>query len=302
MSSKSYRRNIQWSFVGSLATAIFQFAQMAVFARLSGPAALGDYALAATVIGFSTTIAEAGLPQSIVQADSIGRIALKKLAWISGVMGVLIFGCLYFLGPVFAGWYGSEALPGLLLLIGATLLFSPLGAQRSALLRKTLRFNTLAKIEVISWTISFLVTSVLAFQGWNAWAMAMGFFSRNIVLTITSVICTPHKEEHEAATPDISAHLRYGFFDFTAHWAEFLANYLDKLIVGKWLGMEALGYYNLAFTFLMLPTARLASVVTRVSFPVFAQIKSKKRALQAFFEISTRDLSLVLFPVYAVLI
>ena len=55
----AYQKGIRWSMLGSLAAAFFQFAQMAVFARLAGPEAAGDYALAATFISFLTPVAEA---------------------------------------------------------------------------------------------------------------------------------------------------------------------------------------------------------------------------------------------------
>ena len=68
--------------------------------------------------------------------------------------------------------------------------------------------------------------------------------------------------------------------------------------MAKWLGVAALGYYNLAFTFLMLPTARLGYVVTRVAYPLFARVRHDRLQLQTFFEQSAREIILLLFPIY----
>ncbi len=98
---------------------------------------------------------------------------------------------------------------------------------------------------------------------------------------------------------EIRPMLRFGVFDLGARWVDFLANYLDKLIIGKWLGAGELGYYHIAFTLCVLPTARIGTVVTRVTFPVFAKMQQQHVQLQAFFQRAAQEVTLLLFPVYA---
>lgn len=293
-----YQKSLKWSFTGSLVTAIFQLAQMAVFARLAGPEATGVYALAAAFMAFVTPVAEAGLSQAIVQVKTLQRKPLRQLAALNFGFCALIFTGLRLVGPSISQWYHSETLLTVLLLMASSLLFSPIGLQRSALLTRALRFDLIARIESISWAFSFAISITLALYGWGALAMAAGFWIRNLVVMVGSFIAQP------ALPPDIEAggslreYLRFGLFDLSGRWAEYLANYFDKLLLGKWLGMEALGYYNLAFTLLMLPTARIGYVVTRVSFPLYARMRDEQAAVQAFFEKTSRQLILVLFPVY----
>ena len=298
----AYQKGIRWSLAGTLGTAIFQFAQIAVFARLAGPEAVGDYALAAVFISFLTPVAEAGLSQAVVQAEQIIPRQLAALTWVNWLLGALIFSLLWFTGPSIAGLFSRPELPGLLLLMGASLLITPFGAQYSGLMAREMQFDHFAKIEVASWAVSFLVTVCLAWQGWGAWAMAMGFLTRNMVAT-AGYVWAGNRILHvnlfkisnlRAITPN----LRFGAFELSSRWADFFSNYLDKLIVAKWLGVAALGYYNLAFTFLMLPTARLGYVVTRVAYPLFARVRHDRLQLQTFFEQSAREIILLLFPIY----
>ncbi|MBC7776179.1 MAG: oligosaccharide flippase family protein, partial [Phycisphaerae bacterium] len=79
----AYRQGIRWSLTGSVGSAVFQFAQMAVFARLAGPEAAGDYVLAATFISFLTPVAEAGLSQAVVQSKRVLPQQLATLAWVN---------------------------------------------------------------------------------------------------------------------------------------------------------------------------------------------------------------------------
>jgi O-antigen/teichoic acid export membrane protein len=75
-------------------------------------------------------------------------------------------------------------------------------------------------------------------------------------------------------------------------------NNLDKAVVGRFLGAEALGVYNLGYTFLAMPTGRLGYMVSRVTFPVFARMREDQAGLNAFFRETTLDIVYLLYPLY----
>jgi len=309
--SKDYRRGVRWSAVGAAGVAILQLGQTVIFARLAGPSAAGDYALAGAFMGFLLPLAEVGLSQAVVQARAVYPEQLRMLARINFGLGAVVFVLLAWAGPMLAGWYGRPALAGLLLLMSASLLVTPFGAMHGGLLVRAMRFEYIAQIEVLSWLGSSATVAGLAWAGWGAWAMAAGFLVRNVLATflvrlffnysgLPPILPLPDPPESDPpGTPTaVSPLLRFGFYDLASRWADFLANYLDKLIVGKWLGAEALGYYNMAFTFLVLPTGRLGYIINRTAFPIYARLQGEHAQIQSFFERAGRDLVLLLFPVY----
>jgi O-antigen/teichoic acid export membrane protein len=300
----AYRSGIRWSLAGSVGTAFFQLCQMVVFTRLAGPTAAGDYVLAATFMAFLHPLTEAGIGQAVVQTQKARSAQLATLAWVNFAFGALVFSGLWLWGGAAIGdWYGRPAFRSLLLWMAASLFFTPFGTQHAGILMREMRFEASAKIEVFAWACSLTATAALAWQGWGAHAMAIGFLLRNVLNTLgylwVGSTIFPINWFKTSPLHEMRPFFRFGFYDLSAAWAEFFSNYLDKLIVGKWLGVTALGYYNLAFTFLMLPTARLGYVVTRVSFPVYARLRNDRAALGAFFKQSARETTLVLYPLYA---
>jgi len=300
---EAYRRGVRWSSIGAAGTALLQLLQMVMFARLAGPAAAGDYALAAVLVGFLVPLAEAGLSQAVVQAREVRTEQLAALVWVNFGVGLGVFLLVLLGGPVLAHWYARPELAGLLTLMGVSLLITPFGVVQGAWLVRTMRFDIVARIEIFSWIGSSLAVVALAGQGWGPWAMAVGFLLRNGLATgaclwVSQLDLRLHslKTKHFG---EIRPLLRFGLLDLGSRWADYLANSLDKLVVGKMLGAEALGWYNLAFTFLMLPTARLGYIITRTTFPIYAQVQGDPVQVQAFFGRAARQLVLVLFPVYA---
>ncbi len=300
---KAYGEGIRWSLAGSAASAFFQLFQMVVFARFASPADMGDYALAAAMIGFLAPIAEAGVSQSVVYARETSPEQMAALVWINFALGFLIFLGIYAAGNAIATWYERPALAALLTLMGISLLITPLGALNAGLLTRAMRFDDVAKVEISSWIISSATVSVLAWNGQGPMAMGAGFLARNLVTTAGLTAVSGRLFSLSGFRPGhlrtVGLHLRFGLLDLSARWADFMANYLDKFVVGKWLGPAALGYYNLAFTFLMLPTARLGYVVARVAFPLFAHLRDDAAQIQRHFQKAGRDVIIVLFPVYA---
>lgn len=297
-----FRTSVRWSLAGSVGATVFQFLQMLVFARLSGPEQAGDYALAATFIGLLSPLAEAGLSQALVSARSLTPRHFVTLTWINFTVSVLVLLLLTSSSTAIANWYDRPALAGLLSCMGGALLFTPFGAQYGALLARDLHFDLAAKIQVYSGLVSFATVAGLAFAGWGAWAMAAGFVVKSVtsslgswwagrgIIRVNWLEISPWRE--------IKPYLRFGFYDLSTRWTDFLANWLDKFIVGKWLGAAALGFYQLAFTIGALPTARLGYVVTRVAFPLFARAGDDMAQREQIFRRASRDVCLLLFPLY----
>lgn len=311
---RGFRRGVRWSLLGSAGATVFQFLQMAVFARFATPEQSGDYALAATLLAFVLPLAEGGLGQAAIQMDEIDYRELDLMAWINTGIGLLCFVFLLAASPYAASWYGRPELPGLLALMGVSLVVIPFGMQSAGLTIRAMRFDLAAGIDFGASFLSFFLVAVLSWRGWGAWAMAAGFMLRNTTSTSAYILLErlfvspgrpwrkPFGGGFHAFIPGLKSWGVFGAYDLAGRMADVLSNYLDKLIVGKWLGVAALGYYNLAFSLFVIPTARLGYVVTRVSYPVFARLKYTPIQLQTFFQQTQQQIVVALFPLYTAMI
>ncbi|MCC6410722.1 MAG: oligosaccharide flippase family protein [Saprospiraceae bacterium] len=303
-SSELYQKALGTSAWSTGLSVLLQVSQTILFARLAGPEAGGDYALAAAVISFLTPLSEAGLVHAAVQVNRLDEKQLAALGWMGCGLGAAVWVLLWLAAPYFAAWYGRPELDGLVSLMGISLVFMPFAALYTGVHARRYNFAMNGRIEAFSWLCSFLVLGILAYKGWGAWSMAWAFVVRWVVV---SVLSTGFGLAHlNVFRPGPVVHawplFKLGFFELGVRWTEFLSGSLDKLILGKWLGVETLGYYNMAFSFLQLPTSRLAPIITRVSFPMLARLKADPAALDALFQKSSRHLMMLLYPLYLTLV
>ena len=70
----------------------------------------------------------------------------------------------------------------------------------------------------------------------------------------------------------------------------------DYLLIGKFMGAIALGYYTLAYTIMLFPLSKLSSVLSKVMFPALSQIQHDNSKFKLFYLKSTKYIAFVSFP------
>jgi PST family polysaccharide transporter/lipopolysaccharide exporter len=71
----------------------------------------------------------------------------------------------------------------------------------------------------------------------------------------------------------------YGKFITGVGIVLFIATEIDNVVVGKVLGMEALGYYYIAFMLANLPATHISKIASRVLFPAYSKLQNDPTAL-----------------------
>ena len=65
-------------------------------------------------------------------------------------------------------------------------------------------------------------------------------------------------------------------YQFLFQFINYFSRNLDKLLMGKYMSMKALGYYDKAYRLMLLPLQNITYVITPVMHPVFVQIREDK--------------------------
>jgi PST family polysaccharide transporter len=76
---------------------------------------------------------------------------------------------------------------------------------------------------------------------------------------------------------------------------------VDYLLIGKFLGAEALGFYTLAYKLMMMPLQNISWVISRVMFPAYSRIQNDLIKLGEIYLKTAKAVSLVTFPMMFVL-
>jgi lipopolysaccharide exporter len=288
----------KWSAVSAATNAVIQFLQLAILARLLSPSQFGLVAIVMVILGFAQTYLDMGVSAAIIQRQDISRDQLSSLYWLNVFCGWISFGVTVAITPLAALLFREPYLLTVVPLAAVMFIVGPPGAQFSLLLQKRLRFRTLACIETAAALSGALIAIVSALMNLGVVApifgqLAAGTISSGILLIIGWRTWRPQLHFKRA---DIKGYVGFGLYQMGERTLNYLSSRADQLIIGLMLGPEALGYYSLAWNIVMQPVAKINPILTRVAFPLFAQVQDQKDRLKRGYLALIRALSAINAP------
>jgi O-antigen/teichoic acid export membrane protein len=129
----------------------------------------------------------------------------------------------------------------------------------------------------------------------------VGNVARGVVLLAALWVFSGYRPRWHFAIEETKRFARFGLQVAGSNLLFHVYKNADYFLVGKLLGVEALGLYRVAFDVAMQPTDTIIAVVGRVGFPVYAKLSHDLAALRATFASNTRSLFLMVAPLAALI-
>ena len=252
---------------------VLQTATTMLLARLLSAEDFGLQGMAVVLTGFLGQFRDAGLSAATIQRLEVTPEQISTLFWINVAVGVALATLSAVLAPVLAAFYGEPRLYWIIVVLGVAFMFSGLAAQHGALLLREMRFVTLAKIEVLSLTISSAVGVVLALLGWRYWALVGMAVVGSIVSAAGVWLAVPWVPGPPRRKCGVRSMLHFGWMNTFNSFLVFLAWNSDNILLGRFWGADALGVYGRAYQLATSPVHQLNGAITGVAFSAFSRIQ-----------------------------
>lgn len=297
---KQVIRGVRWTTVSSLVVAVLQVLQLIILAHFLSPSDFGLMALVSVVIGFSALFMDFGISAAIIHRQDITHIQLSSLYWLNVAAGAVLFAAVVAVSPYVAGFYDEPELTRLIRILAVTFIITGFGNQYAVLLQKELQFDLIAKIQVLSVAVSFAVSIVLAAMGYGVYALVYATLLKTFLSSALNIAAgiRAHRPGLAFRHREIGPMLSFGLFQMGERTVNYVNLQIDTIIIGKLLGVEALGIYNVAKNLALRPAQIINPVVTRVAFPVMAKVQDDIPRLRQIYLKTVNYLGSVNFPVY----
>lgn len=277
-----------------------QFLKLLIFANFLNPFEFGMFAIISVVIGFTQAFIDAGMSNAIIHHRKITALQLSSLYWLNILAGIVFFLILAFLAPQIANFYDEEELTTPLVILSSIFIFASFGNQYRTLLQKEMMFNLIAKIEIFSAIISLLVAFIFAFQGYGVYAIVLSSIAQVVVNSILFLIIglkyfSPPLLAYQHS--ELKKFYSFGLYQIGEKSINYFSTNFDKLLIGKFLGIEAAGFYNMAWQIIIFPVSKINPIINRVVLPMYAELQDNQKRLNLYYLQSIKYLSLVTIPI-----
>lgn len=286
-----------WVAAGFAVDKLIALAQVVALTRLLAPADFGLMALSAAVLLVLSTLSEMGFEQALVARSRVDEADLSVVWTLSIIRGVLLACCLWAFADFVAGWLSRPELAALLRVHALALVIQCAHSPALAMLSRKLDLRRRVVLDLSRRLVEASVTIGLALWLQSVWALLGGQLVGFVVGSTLSYWVAPFRPRLSLHRPSLDHLLSFGkHLNMTTILVVGVMSG-GEFVVGRMLGAEALGLYQVAMTIPLLLGVRATVVLSQVSFPAFSILRDDMTGVVRAFALQTKLVGLAVVPV-----
>lgn len=265
------------------ASLVLRVGSLMVLARLLAPKEFGLVGMVTAFTGVLNLFRDFGLSTASVQRGHVTDEQISALFWINILVGVVLGIILAGMAPFVAVFYREPRLVWVSVVLAASFIFNGAGVQHTALLERQMRFTALAAIDIISLVVSTAVGISMAATGFGYWSLVAAAVTLPLVSTLCLWITTGWKPGRPYLREEVRSMLRFGGAFTLINLIVYIAYNLEKVLLGRYWGANALGLYGRAYQLANLPTDNLNSAFWGVAFSGLSRVRHEPDRFRSYF-------------------
>ncbi len=288
---------LSWSFVGQIGKQASQFVITASLARLLSTTDFGLIGMATVFSGFMSIFSDMGISSALIQRKEVVEEHLSTAFWINIACGFSLTALFWLAAPGIALFYHSPQLTEIVRLLSFSFMIAAFGVVQQSVLMREMDFRGLMIRDLAAVIVSGAVGIALAVRGMGVKSLVI----QQLVFVFVNTIVLWWFSSWKPRWLFSVFHLRE-LQHFSTNTTGFqIANYIsrnvDYLLIGRFLGSDALGLYTLAYKLMMVPLQNISWVVHRVLFPAFSKIQDDLSKMRENYLRLIKAIALISFPI-----
>lgn len=273
-------RGTIWTIASYGASQILRFGGNLILTRLLYPKLFGLLALVNIFIIGLHLFSDIGIGPSIIHNKRGDDSTFLNTAWTLQIIRsfVIWFCCILLTWPT-AKFYGEPQLLWLIPVVGLNTIISGFNSTALFTLNRHMAFGKLAIFQLAVQASTIIVIIFWATLSPSIWALVGGNFVGAVVQLVFSYRLVPEQSNGFAWDRNVLNELiHFGRWIFISTIGTFLADQIDRIILGKLLSLELLGVYGIAATFAVeMPRGIIIAIADKVIFPALSKVADLPR-------------------------
>jgi O-antigen/teichoic acid export membrane protein len=280
---------------------VMQSVATVVLARLLTPADFGLVAMVTAITGLAQGFADLGLSEATIQHPEISHSQVSTLFWINVAIGLTFTSITAALAPVLVWFYHEPRLKDITFIVSLTFLIGGLRVQHDALLRRQMRFKSLAIRDVASYILAVPVAITMAWRGAGYWAIVALPLTLNLTqmslswLMIRWIPGLPRRDAKVRSLIAFGGSVAASYLIFNVNRSA------DSILIGWHWGAGPLGLYSRAYNLLMLPVRQLGGPARSVAVPTFSRVQDDPERLARYYLRTANLIMWITAPIFGFL-
>lgn len=295
--SEKVQKGTIWVTITTICVRVLNLMSAIILARLMAPKEFGLMAVIMAIIAFSQGTTQTGFESALIQKQEKPEDFFNTTWSFELLRYVILFLIIFLVAPFLAAFFNDPSATNILRVTSIILVFQGLRNIGVVLFRKNLDFKNQFIFEVAPMIVNICVVIPLAFFLKNVWALVLASLVSSIVNCFISYIMHPYRPRIDFNIDRALNLFTFGKWILGESIIGMIREQGITMFVGKFLGMQTLGFFNRATVFSSLILQQLNFIVWKIGYPAYSQLHGHPERFKQVFLKTLQLLTFIGIPI-----
>ena len=273
-------------FASTVITSIVQLLRLSILTHFLQKADFGIVAIITFILGLTFTFTDLGFSSAIIYKQDLNKKDFSSLFWIQLIVFILLYIVISLFSPIVANFYNESSISYLMPIALLDLVLQGIGKLYDSVLQKEMKFKEIAVRNITAAILSLIIAFILAKNDAGIYSLILSTLLNSAILNLTNFILG---QKQYAIIPYISFKnsiglMKIGLYLTGTQILDYISSKIDVMIIGKFLGTETLGIYNLSKEILYKLIVLINTIGNKVTLPILAKAQSDIQILCSYYK------------------
>ena len=291
-----------WTSISKFSAIGIRFISGIVLARLLKPEDYGCIGMLSIFMVVARSFVDCGFASALIQKKRPTQEDYSTIFFFNLSMSSLMYAILFLCAPAIARFYNISLLSSVLRVQGLILIIDALSSIHINQMKKTFRFKKLTIVDLVTSVTSLVICIFMAYKGFGVWALVTMNLTVAIIPTVIFWMTNKWFPLLVFSLDSFKELFKFGSFMFLSHLVNQIGAKISQLLIGKIYSPAVLGYYSKASSTEHLASHSISSVLTQITYPLYAEVQDDKNRLGNMIKRLTQTIAYITFPLMSLLI
>ena len=273
-----------------------------ILARLLTPYDYGCIGMLSIFMVLAEAFIDGGFGSALIQKKRPTQEDYSTIFFWNIGMAVVMYAILFFSAPAISRFYNIPLLCDVLRVQGVILFIYAFNIIQRNQLRKKLNFKLLSIISISTALIALGVTIYMAYKGYGVWALVAQYIITSAIPALVFWFYVKWRPIWTFSWTSFKELFGFGFYMFLTNLLNSFSSRIQGLFIGKVYSPSIMGYYSKAQSTEHLASSSISSIMTQVTYPLYAEAQDNKEMLGNMIKRITMTISYITFPLLFILL
>lgn len=277
---------------------VIRFVNSILLARILMPRDFGIIGIASVIVYYCNSLTNFGLGNAIVQRKEIDSSHINAFFTFNLTVSILLALVFVFSAGAIASFFRIKELEQVVTLFSLMFLITSVYSVGQTKLRRDLSFKQLALNDAAKTLCAMAISLPLALAGYAYWSLLVAILCSSAIAAVTINIRAKWVPKPSFRRKALMELFSFASWNFVSLQVRLLSEYLDKLVVGRFLGPASLGYYEKAYGISQMPNEQVGNNISVVAFSTFSRFQDNPGELHYYFFRIFSTVTFMVCPIY----